>query len=221
MVFVLSMHHEQLEEAIKKVYGQNIDAHTYLQKFIDYPTRLPKPEISSNMNRRKYFYNQLEFIGLPTTQTASMQKAYDLFVTLSILYDLSYRQLNKAMQNYKYLLSSLDSYSQESYPTMFIMTFLSILKVKNGSLIDKIRNDNFTYEDFEISGLYIKGEMDIDVEVLQDFIRYCFYTSDTFEDTQYGSREQDYFQNFSNLIDTKKNKVLRTLTQRLESFGDY
>ena len=221
VVFVLSMHHEQLEEAIKKVYGQNIDAHTYLQKFIDYPTRLPKPEISSNMNRRKYFYNQLEFIGLPTTQTASMQKAYDLFVTLSILYDLSYRQLNKAMQNYKYLLSSLDSYSQESYPTMFIMTFLSILKVKNGSLIDKIRNDNFTYEDFEISGLYIKGEMDIDVEVLQDFIRYCFYTSDTFEDTQYGSREQDYFQNFSNLIDTKKNKVLRTLTQRLESFGDY
>ena len=42
VIFVLSMHHEQLEESIKKIYGQNINAHTYLQKFIDYQTRLPK-----------------------------------------------------------------------------------------------------------------------------------------------------------------------------------
>ena len=74
VIFVLSMHHEQLEESIKKVYGQNIDAHTYLQKFIDYPTRLPKADLSNNSNRRKYFYNQVDFIGLPTRPSSSMDR---------------------------------------------------------------------------------------------------------------------------------------------------
>lgn len=36
------MHKEQLEEAIKCVYGNNIDAHTYLQKFINIETSIPK-----------------------------------------------------------------------------------------------------------------------------------------------------------------------------------
>ena len=42
VVFVLVMHRKQLEEAIKCVYGKNIDAHTYLQKFINIETTLPK-----------------------------------------------------------------------------------------------------------------------------------------------------------------------------------
>ena len=42
VVFVLVMHRNQLEEAVKSVYGQNIDAHTYLQKFINIETSLPK-----------------------------------------------------------------------------------------------------------------------------------------------------------------------------------
>ena len=91
VIFILSMHHEQLEESIKKVYGQNIDAHTYLQKFIDYPTRLPKADLSNNSNRRKYFFNQVNFIELPVQTSNSMNRSYELFLILSIRYDLSYR----------------------------------------------------------------------------------------------------------------------------------
>src|SRR5699024_2906334 len=145
VIFVLSMHHEELEESIKKVYGQNIDAHTYLQKFIDYPTRLPKADLSNNSNRRKYFYNQVDFIGLPTRPSSSMDRSYELFLLLSIRYDLSYRQLNKALQNYKYLVASLDTNFDNLYPKMFLMVFVSILKVKNGHLISKIRNNTATY----------------------------------------------------------------------------
>ena len=36
VVFILVMNMAQLEESIKSVYGQNIDAHTYLQKFINF-----------------------------------------------------------------------------------------------------------------------------------------------------------------------------------------
>lgn len=42
IVFVLVMNKSQLEESIKCIYGQNIDAYTYLQKFIHLEMRLPK-----------------------------------------------------------------------------------------------------------------------------------------------------------------------------------
>lgn len=42
VVFILVMHKEQLEESVRCIYGQNIDAHTYLQKFINIETKLPK-----------------------------------------------------------------------------------------------------------------------------------------------------------------------------------
>jgi predicted KAP-like P-loop ATPase len=42
VVFMLVMNKEQLEESIKSVYGRNIDAHTYLQKFITIEAKLSK-----------------------------------------------------------------------------------------------------------------------------------------------------------------------------------
>jgi len=221
VVFVLSMHHEQLEESIKKVYGQNIDAHTYLQKFIDYPTRLPKADISNNSNRRKYFWNQVDFIGLPVRPSQSMNRSYELFLILSIRYDLSYRQLNKALQNYKYLIASLDLNSDYSYPTMFLMVFVSILKVKSGTLISKIRNHAATYQDLVEGISEIRGQNEFNLEVLQNLIRFSFLTIDSFQEAEHGSRERDFYENFRSFIGQDENKVLMNLVQRLESFEDY
>ncbi len=221
VVFVLSMHHEQLEESIKKVYGQNIDAHTYLQKFIDYPTRLPKADLSNNSNRRKYFYNQVDFIGLPTRPSSSMNSSYELFLLLSIRYDLSYRQLNKALQNYKYLLASLDTNFDNLYPKMFLMVFISILKVKNGHLISKIRNNTATYTDLVENALEVRGQGDFNIEMLQNFLKLSFLTIDGFQESEHGSQEASFYNNFAGLIGRNQNKVLMSLVQRLESFEDY
>jgi predicted KAP-like P-loop ATPase len=66
VVFVLVMHRKQLEEAVKCVYGGNIDAHTYLQKFINIETTLPKKtgerHISdiAQYNRRLFDLHQIE-----------------------------------------------------------------------------------------------------------------------------------------------------------------
>lgn len=221
VVFVLSMHHEQLEESIKKVYGQNIDAHTYLQKFIDYPTRLPKADLSNNSNRRKYFYNQVDFIGLPTRPSSSMDSSYELFLLLSIRYDLSYRQLNKALQNYKYLLSSLNTNFDNLYPKMFLMVFISILKVKNGHLISKIRNNTATYTDLVENALEVRGQGDFNIEILQNLLKLSFLTIDGFQESEHGSQEANFYSNFAGLIGRNQNKVLMSLVQRLESFEDY
>lgn len=221
VVFVLSMHHEQLEESIKKVYGQNIDAHTYLQKFIDYPTRLPKADLSNSSNRRKYFYNQVDFIGLPTRPSSSMNSSYELFLLLSIRYDLSYRQLNKALQNYKYLLASLNTNFDNLYPKMFLMVFISILKVKNGHLISKIRNNTATYTDLVENALEVRGQDDFNIEMLQNLLKLSFLTIDGFQESEHGSQEASFYNNFAGLIGRNQNKVLMSLVQRLESFEDY
>ena len=42
IVFLLVMNKSQLEESIKCVYGQNVDAQTYLQKFLTIEAKLPK-----------------------------------------------------------------------------------------------------------------------------------------------------------------------------------
>ena len=42
VVFVLVMNKIQLEQSVRIVYGQELDAHTYLQKFINLETRIPK-----------------------------------------------------------------------------------------------------------------------------------------------------------------------------------
>ncbi|MGA6102496.1 KAP family P-loop NTPase fold protein [Psychrobacter pocilloporae] len=221
VVFVLSMHHEQLEESIKKVYGQNIDAHTYLQKFIDYPTRLPKADLSNNSNRRRYFYNQVEFIGLPTRSSSSMDRSYELFLILSIRYDLSYRQLNKALQNYRYFLASLDLDPYYSYPTMFLMVFISVLKVKSGALISKIRNNTATYQDLVEGISEVRGQNEFNLEVLQNLIRLSFLTRSSFRETERESDERYFYNNFNSSIEEDENKVLMNLVQRLESFEDY
>lgn len=221
VIFILSMHHEQLEESIKKVYGQNIDAHTYLQKFIDYPTRLPKADLSNNSNRRKYFFNQVNFIELPVQTSNSMNRSYELFLILSIRYDLSYRQLNKALQNYKYFLASLDLDPDYSYPTMFLMVFISILKVKSGALISKIRNNVATYQDLVEGISEVRGQNEFNLEVLQNLIRFSFLTRSSFRETEIDSHERYFYNNFSSSIEEDENKVLMNLVHRLESFEDY
>lgn len=221
VVFVLSMHHEQLEESIKKVYGHNIDAHTYLQKFIDYPTRLPKADLSNNSNRRKYFWNQVDFIGLPVRPSQSLNRSYELFLILSTRYDLSYRQLNKALQNYKYLLASLDTNFDNLYPKMLLMVFISILKVKSGTLISKIRNNAATYQDLVEGISEVRGQNEFNLEVLQNLIRFSFLTIDSFQGAEHGSQEANFYNNFAGLIGQDENKVLINLVQRLESFEDY
>ncbi|MCG3809633.1 hypothetical protein I3252_09065 [Psychrobacter sp. Ps4] len=223
VIFVLSMHHEQLEESIKKVYGQNIDAHTYLQKFIDYPTRLPKAELSNDNSRNKYFWNQIEFLELPviSRDNSSIESAYKLFVDLSNYYSLSYRQINKALQNYKYFLASLGLRYDNIYPKMFLMVLISILKVQNGALITKIRDNTVIREDLIRVIPKSNKKYSYGVELLQKFIELSFYSIEDFQGSAYNSHERHFYDNFVESINQNKNESLTNLIKSLEFLENY
>ncbi len=216
VVFVLSMHHEQLEESIKKVYGSNLDAHTYLQKFIDYPTRLPKANFSLD-RRSDYLRNQISFLSINEFDNSS--HVFDLFAKLSNYYDLSHRQINKALYSFKIFIDSHDRNFGIGYQKSCLYVFMSILKVANNELVQKIRTNNVSIKDLdsELEDLYSKDQGDL-VTSLKTYIRLCFQDFDYFQDSEDQS-EIDFFSVFN--LSREENSVLKNILASLESFESY
>ncbi len=134
VVFVLVMHKAQLEEAIKAVYGQNVDATTYLQKFINLETILPK-RISGNFKNDFKIYCK-KLITLHELKVWGDEKVIvDCMSALAEHFNLSLRQLEKSFTN----LSILYGTSGKKYLRIVpIMSFLSVVKVINSRLYKKI-----------------------------------------------------------------------------------
>jgi len=217
VVFVLSMHHEQLEESIKKVYGSNLDAHTYLQKFIDYPTRLPKTNFSLDRSTSDYLRNQINFLNIREFDNST--HVFYLFAILSNYYGLSHRQINKALYTFKVFIDSQDINFGIKYQKSCLYIFISILKVANNELIQKIRMNSVSIKDFdnELESLYYKNQGDL-VASLRTYIGLCFQNFDYFKDTQ-DQREIDFFEVFR--MSRNERSILQSILASLESFESY
>ena len=217
VVFVLSMHHEQLEESIKKVYGANLDAHTYLQKFIDYPTRLPKSDFSLDRSTSEYLRNEINFLSIRKFDNSS--HVFGLFAILSNYYNLSYRQINKALYTFKVFIDSHDINFDIEYQKSCLYIFVSILKVGNDKLIQKIRKNSISIIDVdnELEDLYSKNQANM-IADLRTYLGLCFQNLDYFKDTE-DQREIDFFEVFR--ISRNKNPILQSILANLESFESY
>ncbi len=217
VVFVLSMHHEQLEESIKKVYGSNLDAHTYLQKFIDYPTRLPKANFSFDRSISDYLRNQIKFLNI--REFDNSPHVFGLFAILSNHYDLSHRQINKALHTFEVFIDSQDVNFGIEYQKSCLYVFMSILKVANNGLIQKIRTNSASIKDIdnELENLYSKDHSDV-VTSLKIYIGLSFQNVDYFQASE-DRREVDFFNVFN--ISREESSVLKNILASLESFESY
>ncbi|QDF75041.1 MULTISPECIES: KAP family P-loop NTPase fold protein [Shewanella] len=143
VVFILVMHRKQLEEAVKCVYGSNIDAHTYLQKFINIETSIPKK--SGNLrdtdiaryNRRLFDLHQIETWGDNSHLVESIE-------ALAKHFDLSLRQLERV---YTYLAVFYASSAQNQFRLVPIISFLAVIKVIKPDLYEALSHQKLTYEE--------------------------------------------------------------------------
>ena len=142
VVFLLVMHKKQLEEAVKCIYGQNIDAHAYLQKFINIETTIPK-RISARHGNDLSRYSQklLELHELETW--GDDRNIVDCIEPLAMHFNLSLRQLEKIFTNIAILYSSSSERHLRLVP---IIVFISVIKVVNTSLFQSLLHQNVTYE---------------------------------------------------------------------------
>lgn len=144
IVFVLVMNKSQMEESIRSIYGQNIDAHTYLQKFVHIETRLPKNNLPHHQSdHRRYIDRLIQHHQIPAWgDTTSLEDCLEL---LSKHLDLSLRQLEKAFTNLAILYGSLN---KNSIRLPSIIAFLSIIKSYDTNLYIDLVNYRVTYDEF-------------------------------------------------------------------------
>ena len=134
VVFLLVMHKQQLEEAIKSVYGNNIDAHTYLQKFINVETSIPKRINDPYSNDIQIYINKLLQLHEITTW-GDNQKIVDCLTPLAEHFNLSLRQLEKVFTNLAIIYSTSGKNHLRLVP---IIVFIAVVKTINPNVFGSL-----------------------------------------------------------------------------------
>ena len=143
VVFLLVMNKAQLEESIKCVYGQNIDAHTYLQKFVNVEMKLPKRLGEKHINDLSKYSSRL--LELHEIETKGDERVIiDCIEIFANNFNLSLRQLEKAFTNLALFYGVI---SQNHHRNVAILVFLSVVKVVNPNLFDKLLLGKSSYNE--------------------------------------------------------------------------
>jgi predicted KAP-like P-loop ATPase len=204
VVFVLVNNKEQLEESIKCIYGQNIDAHTYLQKFINVEIKLPK-QVSNKHNNdlQKYIDKLFQDQGI-TLQHGEYPVLQKSILLLALHFDLSFRQLEKIFTTLFLFYNSTGN----NMRIPFIVAIMSVIKIIRPDVFDKLLNKKISYDDICIE-LSLKDNMitDNDLSRIMMFVEYCLIPE---EEIDYQDTRFEYVYHFLHHHD-----------ERLEIISDY
>jgi len=217
IVFVLVMNKRQLEESIKSVYGQNIDAHTYLQKFINIEAKIPKRTGERYTNDLSKYTSRL--LQLHELQTwGDDRNIIDCVELLANHFNLSLRQLEKVFTN----LAVLYGVSAENHLRLVpIIVFLAIVKVIDPQLFDEILHQRVSYS--EVSGklnlvdLDEEGERNRKVYWIMEWVRYALLSEQEFKDLP----EEDEIKGFGQSLfryNVNRERLIQIFAQQLSMF---
>jgi hypothetical protein len=217
VVFVLVMHRKQLEEAVKCIYGVNIDAHTYLQKFINIETNIPKKigERHDNdigqYNRRLFDLHKIETWG----------DDRDLLDSLEILakhFNLSLRQLERTYTNLAVFYASS---AENQLRLVTIISFLAVIKVIDPLVYEALLHQKITYEELcQQTGLSDEEQEDrkmTKLQILAIWLKFSLITNEQFEQLDENdpvkSLEQSLWQ-----YDIGRERLIPIFIQKLSMF---
>jgi len=186
--FLLVMHKEQLLESLKCVYGQGLDASTYLQKFIHIDTTLPKIKSTAYSDYNdvaKYCDHLCNNHGLINLGT------HDFIKELAGHLNLSLRQLEKI---YTIITLYYGSFSRVSHGDPALIAILSILKVSNSKLYNNLLEGRATFQDVEEKCHFSEMEQNRISESLKRTMSYALMNDDEFSELspEQGEDEQIY-----------------------------
>lgn len=195
IAFVLVLNKLQLEEAIKCVYGANIDAHAYLQKFINIETNLPKRAEYGGGDDLAMYSNHL----MAQHELNSLTERNDILESINPLarnLGLSLRQMEKVFTNLTIIYSTLSANNLRHAPAICI---ISVLKVIAPSVYRSLCLKQANYDDVlsALSLSVIKDNQDqYRLTSISDFLRFCLMSEEEF--AQLG--QNDPAQRFSSLM---------------------
>lgn len=188
VIFVLLLNRDQLEKAIKGVYGGDTDSVTYLNKFVNFFLTLPKvnPAEYQSENELKYFIDDL-FKKYGFDRNGKTVDDIDYFAFLSKQFSLTLREIEGAIALFAF---AFPVHILRPYVIYFI-----ILKQKNYKHFNRL----------------VSGEKDAHIEIANQ-INQIILIMQARQETKYNyflnvclEWHQAYIINFENLGDKFKN----------------
>ncbi|TXI23726.1 MAG: hypothetical protein E6Q61_06395 [Nitrosomonas sp.] len=217
IVFLLVMHKQQLEEAIRSVYGSNIDAHTYLQKFINVETSIPKRVNDRYSNDIELYIKKL----LQLHEITTWGDNPDIVACLTPLaqhFNLSLRQLEKVFTNLAIIYSTFGEYHLRFVP---ITVFIAVVKVVNPNVFGNLLLGRISFstlcEQLGLLGLNEEDEGKRKLFWLMNWIRFSMLTESEYQ----GIDAADRIKEFENLLwkgNGSRERLLPILCQKMSVF---
>lgn len=218
IVFLLVMHKEQLEQSVRCLYGPNIDAGTYLQKFINIEWKLPKNEEDRfESDYQKYCTTLLELHELDTGDNPRYLQEYMELFARGLKFTL--RDLQRCYTNLVLFYSA----SRNMFKNDSLVALLVALKVKKPDLFEALKSrtlslkellDNLGFDRF-----YFKQDDVHRIDILKRFLRVCLLPTEEFEKLDEKSDEKNISSNWNfNLGMSGRTNVLPYLCRQFESF---
>jgi len=136
VIFVLLLNREQLEKAVKGVYGSETDGAAYLGKFVNFFFKLPAVQPGDLINERyvqSFVIETFKKYRFPSLQSGGSD-IVKTFTFLSIQFGLSLRDIERAVALYAlaYPAEQLD----------WLLTYFIVLKQKEPGLYQRLINDD-------------------------------------------------------------------------------
>lgn len=123
-----------MQTFLRSVYGTNIDAHTYLQKFINVETSIPKRVSDRYSNDIELYTKKLLQLHEITTW-GDDRNIVDCLVPLAQHFNLSLRQLEKVFTNLAIIYSTSGERHLRLVP---IIVFIAVVKVVNPNVFGNL-----------------------------------------------------------------------------------
>jgi len=215
IVFVLVMHANQLEESVKCVYGQNIDARTYLNKFINIECKFSKKSTNQfgfpEDDNVKYCGALCELHELN-----GMKK---IMCRLAQEFSLSLRDLEHCFARLKLCFCAT---KPNNYNGNCLLALLVVLKVKKPELFELLKTQNISFDvlwkHLEF-GQVISRTTDTWKRDIHERLEVCLLPEDKFSKLDEQSHPKRYWESISFKYNfDKRSHILPYLFEKIESF---
>jgi hypothetical protein len=218
IVFLLVMNKLQLEEAIRSVYGANIDAHTYLPKFINVETSIPKRVTDRYSNDIDSYIKKLLQLHEITTWGDDSDIA-DFLIPLAQHLNLSLRQLEKVFTNLAIIYSTSEQNHLRLVP---IFVFIAVVKVVNPNVFGNLLLGKISFSTLCVQlGFDELSEEEKDKHhliLLLDWVRFSMLSESEYQ----GVDQNDTFRQFEKSLlryGTDRKRLLQMFCQKLSMFN--
>ncbi|WP_181257692.1 KAP family P-loop NTPase fold protein [Vibrio splendidus] len=188
VVFVIAVNKRQLHESIRSVYGK-IDAESYLKKFIQIETSLPRRHGYKQTNDFLQYANYLfEELGFPSWLQSEADDINKIMACYAEYFGISLREMERA---YTYLIVYYASVTERTANFTPVITFLAIVRLKYPEKFKALKNGKYSYQQFEdefkISGISKEYYSNVYPDYFVTCFKFFLYTGVEYHNNKQGT----------------------------------